>query len=179
MRLEETEVEGVRFVRPFSTSDARGGFVKAIHAPTFAEHGLATEFPEVFWSSSRAGVIRGMHLQAPPHDHDKLVLCTAGRVLDVAVDLRAGSPTFRKIAARELDGAAGTGLYIPRGCAHGFLALTEGATLLYAVTSVHSPDHDTGVRFDSIGFDWPGGDFIVSDRDRALPEMDGWETPFS
>jgi dTDP-4-dehydrorhamnose 3,5-epimerase len=179
MRLEPTEVDGVRFVRPFSAHDARGGFVKAIHAPTFAEHGLATDYPEVFWSSSRAGVIRGMHLQIPPHDHDKLVLCVAGRVLDVALDLRAGSPTFRQVAARELDGHEGTGLYIPRGCAHGFLALSDDAVLLYAVTSVHSPAHDTGVRFDSIGFDWPGSGFVVSDRDRALPPLEAWETPLS
>lgn len=179
MQFESTEIDGLLSVKPRVAHDDRGAFVKAIHAPTFAEHGLATAFPEVFYSSSRAGVIRGMHFQTPPHAHDKLVICTYGRVLDVVVDLRAGSPSFRRVVSRELDGDVATGLYIPTGCAHGFLSLTEGAVLLYAVTAPYSATHDAGVRFDSIDFAWPAGEPIVSDRDRALPPLEAWRTPFT
>lgn len=178
MILEETEIPGVRLLVPRVARDVRGDFVKTYHAPTFAEFGLGDGFAEHYHSTSRKGVIRGMHFQTPPHHHDKLVVCTMGRVLDVVVDLRKGSSTFRGLVSRELNGAECTGLVIPKGCAHGFLSLTDDATLHYYVTTPYAADHDSGVRFDSIGFEWPVDDPLTSERDRGFPSLETFDSPF-
>jgi dTDP-4-dehydrorhamnose 3,5-epimerase len=153
--------------------DLRGSFVKTLHAPTFAkEKGVSWSFRESYYSTSNTGVIRGMHLQLPPHDHAKLVYCISGRVLDVVVDLRPGAG-FGKHVSFEFSGDAPAGVYVPHGCAHGFLVL-ETATLVYQVTSEYAPSHDGGIRYDSFGFDWPVANPLISDRDLALPGLDGF-----
>ncbi|MDX2283266.1 MAG: dTDP-4-dehydrorhamnose 3,5-epimerase family protein [Bacteroidia bacterium] len=157
-------------------ADARGTFVKTVHAPTFAtQPGLSWSFRESYFSTSAAGVLRGMHLQLPPYDHGKLVYCTAGRVLDVVVDLRHG-PTFGQYYSLELSPATPQGLYIAHGCAHGFLAF-EPSTLVYHTTLEYAPSHDGGIRYDSFGFAWPLPNPTVSDRDRALPGLEAFAKP--
>lgn len=178
MLTPETVIEGLHFFSPKTFCDSRGDFTKLIHEPTFLAAGLRCKFTEHYVSTSRAGVIRGMHFQTPPHDHEKLVVCLSGLVLDVIVDLRLGSPTFSKIASRELRGNAREGFYIPRGCAHGFLSLSDDAVMSYHVTSVHDVASDQGVRYDSLGFVWPHDDPVVSDRDSSFPKMAAFASPF-
>lgn len=178
MELIPTSLEGCFQVLPFFAKDERGTFVKTFHAERFAELGLATEWREEYYSSSRKGVIRGMHFQTPPHDHEKLVYCMQGRVLDVVLDLRKDLPTFGEYIAVELDAVCGHGLMIPKGMAHGFLALAEDVLMAYKVTTVYSPSSDAGIRWDSFGLDWGVLQPIVSVRDRAHPAFADFASPF-
>ena len=178
MELIPTALEGCYQVWPFFAEDVRGTFVKTFHAERFTALGLPTEWREEYYSSSRKGVIRGMHFQTPPHDHEKLVYCMQGRVLDVVVDLRKGSPTYGRHLAVELDASRGHGLMIPKGMAHGFLALTEEVLMAYKVTTVYAPASDAGIRWDSFGLDWGIDQPIVSARDLAHPAFGDFDSPF-
>jgi len=173
-----TEIPGCFVVQSRAMRDTRGAFVKTFHAPRFDELGLRTDWREEYFTSSVGGVIRGMHFQTPPADHAKLVFCVAGEVLDVIVDLRRGSPVFGRVCSFTLTPESGRGIYIPVGCAHGFVSLSELSVMYYKVTSVHSPEHDAGVAWDSIGFDWPVQDPILSDRDRRHPRFADYDSPF-
>jgi dTDP-4-dehydrorhamnose 3,5-epimerase len=173
-----TPLPGLLELQPRLARDARGLFVKPFHRETFASLGLATEFAEQFYSVSHRHVLRGMHCQLPPHDHVKLVYCTAGRVLDVVVDLRVGSPTFGRHHRVELSAQQANMLYIPSGFAHGFLSLLDESTMVYHVTTAHAPSHDSGVCWNSLGVDWPVRDPIVSARDAALTPLSEFVSPF-
>lgn len=174
-----TEIPGVFELRGRVFTDQRGSFVKTFHEARFRELGLNTVWRELFWSSSAKGVVRGLHFQAPPSDHVKLVACVTGAIWDVVLDLRRASPTYGRHVARELSAGNGTQLYIPRGMAHGFLALSEGAVISYALETVHDPAADRGVLWDSCGIPWPlDGIPIISARDAALPGLAGFESPF-
>jgi len=163
---------------PRTARDARGSFVKTVHASTFSRAGLSCDFREQYFSVSAGGVLRGMHFQLPPFDHDKVVFCQTGRALDVILDLRAGSPWFGRTLSLTLEGDRASGVYVPRGCAHGFLSLVDGTILLYNVTSEHSPDHDSGVLWSSIPFSWPIEKPTVSGRDSAFPALHDFQSPF-
>lgn len=178
LTLHPLAITGVMELRPRVHRDGRGRFVKPFHAPTFRANGLACDFAETFYTTSRRGVLRGMHLQLPPHDHEKLVFCASGEVLDVVVDLRVGSPTYGAHATCLLGDESGNVLYVPRGVAHGFYALSDDALLVYQVTTPHSPAHDGGVRWDSAGVDWPDSDPVISPRDHALPTLAEFRSPF-
>ena len=178
MQLIPTSLPGCVELRPFFAEDERGTFVKTFHAKQFAEAGLKVEWVEEFYSSSRKGVIRGMHFQTPPYDHEKLVYCIQGRVLDVVVDLRRSQPTYGRYMAVELDSARGHGLMIPKGMAHGFLALTDDVIMAYKVTTVHNPIHDSGILWNSFGLDWGLTMPIMSLRDRTFSPLCDFETPF-
>ena len=161
-------------VRP----DPRGQFVKTFHAEFFAEHGLALEFREQYYSISQIGVLRGLHFQVPPADHAKLVFCTAGAVLDVTLDLRRGSPAYGSHVALDLSAENAAQIYIPPGCAHGF-CVTEGpATLVYATTTVYAPEFDAGVLWNSAGIEWPIEAPLLSKRDAGLPPLSNFASPF-
>lgn len=179
MQFQEATIPGLYLIEPYHYEDARGSFVKTFHADEFAEQGLEYEFRESFYSESMRGVIRGMHFQWPPHDHAKLVYCTSGEVLDVIVDLRSDSPSFKQYLTFSLSAENKKVLYIPRGLAHGFCAITERATLVYMTTSEYSQHHDTGIRYDSFGFDWPVVNPIISDRDASFIPLEELETPFT
>lgn len=176
--LHPTILEGCAEVRLQPHRDARGLFLKTYHETTFRDLGLGTTWREEFISTSSKGVIRGMHFQVPPHQHAKFVVCLAGRVLDVALDLRAGSPTYGRCAAVELSAEMANGLYVPEGFAHGFLALEDGSTLHYKVSSMHEPEYDWGLRWDGIGFDWPVTEPILSARDTTFGTLADFQTPF-
>lgn len=178
MELIPTALEGCFQVRPFFAEDERGTFVKTFHAERFAERGLPIDWREEYYSSSRKGVVRGMHFQTPPHDHEKLVYCIQGRVQDIVIDLRKASLTFGKHVSIELDAARGTGLVIPKGMAHGFLALTEDVLMAYKVTTVYAPSNDAGIRWDSFGATWGVTQPIISARDLAHPALADFDSPF-
>jgi dTDP-4-dehydrorhamnose 3,5-epimerase len=178
MELIPTILEGCYQVRSFYAQDDRGTFVKTFHSEQFSDLGLPTEWHEEYYSRSRKGVIRGMHFQTPPHDHVKLVYCIQGQVVDVVVDLRKGADTFGKYIAIELDAECSQGMIIPKGMAHGFLALTDNVLMAYKVTSVYAPENDSGIRWDSFGLEWGIDRPIVSSRDSAHPIFAEFESPF-
>lgn len=177
--LKPTTIQGFYEILPTVRQDNRGRFVKTVHAGWFAEHGVRFDFREQYYSVSRRGVLRGLHFQLPPSDHAKLVYCTDGRVFDVALDLRKGSPTVGQWAALELSAETGNMAYLATGLAHGFFTVSHSATLVYNVTSVYDPERDAGIRWDSAGIDWPDAKPILSDRDRALPPLGQFSSPFN
>ena len=178
MKFNTTDIEGLLLVEPNHFVDARGSFVKTFHEDIFKAQGLETDLKESFYSESLKGVIRGMHFQLPPHDHAKLVFCTAGEVLDVALDLRKNSKTYGQCQSFSLSEGNKHMLYIPRGMAHGFCSISDKATLFYFTTSMHAAAHDTGVRYDSFGFNWPVDAPVLSDRDKSFPALGEFDSPF-
>lgn len=179
MDVEATDIPGCFVLQARRLHDVRGSFVKTFHAERFEELGLRTDWREEYFSTSVAGVVRGMHFQTPPADHAKMVFCLIGSVLDVVVDLRRGSPAFGRATGFELSAENGRGLYIPTGCAHGFVSTSAESGMYYKVTSVHSPDHDAGIAWDSIDFAWPVEAPLLSERDRRHPRLFQFETPFT
>lgn len=177
MKAKPTALAGVMLLENFVSQDKRGIFVKTFHASSFQESSLTVDFQESYYSVSHKDVVRGMHFQLPPHEHDKLVYVTQGKILDVIVDLRVASPSYQQHVAIPLDEHT-TAVYIPRGCAHGFLTLSETATVVYNVTSVYEPAADAGIRWDSIGFAWPTQTPIVSDRDAAFGSLAEYQPAF-
>ena len=176
--IRESGIPGCIEIQPAVHEDPRGRFVKVFHETEFRKLGLETEFREEYYSTSRRNVIRGMHFQAPPFDHVKLVYCTEGSVFDVAVDLRRNSPHFGQFASFELGAEKGNAIYIAKGFAHGFCVTSANATLVYKVSTVYSPAHDQGIRWDSVGIPWPSELPLVSDRDGALPPLADFRSPF-
>lgn len=159
--------------------DNRGAFVKTFHAPSHIAEGLHFELREEFYSVSHRGVLRGMHFQTPPYDHQKLVTCVAGRVLDVLLDLRHGSHAYGQACSLELDAKNPLAVWIPKGLAHGFLSLEDDSCVTYKTDREYAPDHDAGVRWDSFGFAWPLlEEPIVSPRDRRHPPWGEFASPF-
>jgi len=165
-------------IQPLVTKDKRGSFTKIFHADLFSKLKLPIDFREEYYSKSTKGVIRGMHFQIPPHDHAKLVYCVQGDVLDVVVDLRIGSPSYGNIQSFMLSANKGNCIYIPRGLAHGFLVMSNEASMVYKVTSQYSKEHDKGILWNSLNFTWPISVPIVSDRDLLLPPISEFESPF-
>ncbi len=158
--------------------DERGIFVKPFHDTTLREAGIHFLLKESYYSLSRKDVIRGMHFQLPPHQHAKIVFCPKGAILDVIVDLRKDSPTFGQFHAEELSEANHRAYYIPEGFAHGFKALSDDAMTFYLVSSEYHRESDTGIRWDSFGFDWNSAEAIISERDRSFPALKDFQSPF-
>jgi len=166
VQIISTNIDGLFEIENKVFQDARGKFVKTFHFDTFAQKNLECDFKESFYSVSNKNVLRGMHFQKPPHDHAKLVYVVAGEILDVAVDIRKSSETFGCYYATNLSFNNSKSLYMSKGFAHGFLTLSDTATVVYLTTTVHSPESDSGIKWDSFGFDWNGMiDPIISDRD--------------
>ena len=179
MRIEETPLAGAYLITPQPAEDDRGAFARLFCAETFAAHGLASHFEQSSFSyNRRAGTLRGLHLQRPPHAETKLIRATAGAVYDVIVDLRAGSPTYGRWHGAELSAANRRQFYVPAGFAHGFQTLADHSELTYAITPPYAPASQAGVRFDdpALAIAWPDpGRAILSDRDRALPPLTAFE----
>ena len=172
-----TTIPGCFEIRPRVQEDSRGSFVKTFHADVFREHGLAFSFTEEYYSISRQRVLRGLHFHLPPRDHAKLAYCLAGTVLDAVVDLRRGSSTFGKYELFTLTAEKKNILYIPSGLAHGFYVQSEYALMMYKTTTVYSPEHDAGIRWDSAGIDWQDQSPVISDKDRELSRLADFESP--
>ncbi len=165
------------FTMPTS-SDTRGSFVKSFSETALKNVGIEFTLRESYFSFSKKDVIRGMHFQLPPHHHSKVVFCPVGAIMDVIVDLRKDSPTFLSCTAHELSAENHKAIYIPEGFAHGFKALTDDALTYYLVSSEYNKEHDTGIRFDSIGYDWNAANPIVSARDLSFVPMNDFVSPF-
>lgn len=156
--------------------DNRGNLIKIINE----EFAHLNTIKEVFYSKSYPKVIRGLHFQRAPFDITKLVTCVYGEVYDVVVDLRSDSPTFGKIQSFILSAEKNNLILIPKGCAHGFANIGNGnnndgsCVLLYLTDGKFSPAHDTGIRYDSIGIEWPFSQPILSERDLNLPTYEDY-----
>lgn len=177
MRIIEQLLPDCYVLQPTRFEDDRGIFVKTFHTDILASLGITFQIREEFYSTSKKGVLRGMHFQLPPHSHDKLVHCIQGRVLDVLLDLRSG-PGYGRTAAVELTSENLYEVFVPKGVAHGFLALSDNALMLYKTSTVHSPSADCGIRWNSFGFDWQISEPITSRRDFDHPGFEKFETPF-
>jgi dTDP-4-dehydrorhamnose 3,5-epimerase len=159
-------------------SDLRGSFSKVLSAPIRSTMGYDLEVREIFWTSSKSGVIRGMHLQVPPHEGAKVVWVTIGTIRDVVLDLRSSSPTYGKYCVFEMSSSSGL-LFIPVGCAHGYEVLSAEAVVNYAQECDYESSSDSGIRWNSFGCEWLTKDPIVSERDAALPSLGEFLTPFA
>ncbi len=176
--LVRTPIEGCFEIQPRVFEDQRGRFVKLFHEGFFREHGLQTEYEEEYYSVSPARVIRGLHFQVPPKAHVKLVSCVLGSILDVVYDLRSDTPSSGEVFSLELSAEKGNMLYVPEGLAHGFYALSERALFVSMNSKKFAPECDRGIRWDSIPFDWPDKDPIVSEKDRSMVPLNAFDNPF-
>ncbi|HEY4376801.1 MAG TPA: dTDP-4-dehydrorhamnose 3,5-epimerase [Acidimicrobiales bacterium] len=173
---EVDAVPGAWVIEPERVADERGWFARTYAAAEFAARGLSTEIVQVSSSfNAQAGTLRGMHLQRAPHGEAKLIRCTAGRVFDVMVDVRAGTPTFGRWAAFELDPGSGRAVYLPAGVAHGFVTLADGSELTYQIDAPYVAEAGAGFRWDDpdAGIAWPLQPTVISARDRELPPLAG------
>ena len=179
MNLIKTQIDGCFELQPEIFDDARGRFVKIFHSEQFEKAGLETEFKEEYYSVSGCGVLRGLHFQLPPEDHVKMVYCVSGEVFDVVVDLRVGSPTYKVVSTFKLSAQKANCIYIPKGMAHGFCVTSDSATLVYRVGTVHSPNHDSGILWNSVDVNWPIHEPLISARDLTFQKLENFQSPFS
>ena len=168
------DIPEVRIIATKKHGDSRGFFSETYNKAAFAEAGIALDFVQDNHSlSEHAGTLRGLHYQGVPHAQDKLVRVVSGRILDVAVDIRKGSPTFGKWVAAEISANLWNQILVPKGFAHGICTLEPNTQIIYKVTAYYAPAHDLGIRFNdpTLGITWPfhENDLILSDKDRIQP----------
>jgi len=173
MKITPLKIPGSFAIELQARGDARGYFMRTYDEAIFAEHGLPTRWVQMNESrSENVGTIRGLHFQRPPHTEAKLVRCTVGALVDVFVDLRAGSPTYGQWDAVELTAEHHNAVLVPRGCAHGFCTLLPSSTVNYMVDNFYTPSAEEGVRWSdpTVGIRWPlNGEPTISDKDAAWP----------
>ena len=173
MLFTPTPIPGCVIVRPERHADARGHFARTYDAAEMAAHGLNPTVAQCSVSFNAArGTLRGMHYQEAPHAEAKLVRCTRGALYDVCLDLRPDSPTFRQWTAATLTEHNGDALYVPEGCAHGFLTLAPDTEAFYTISYPYVPEAGRGVRYDdpAFGIDWPEPVRVIHDRDAGYPD---------
>ena len=183
MEVIKTAIEGVVIIEPKVFKDARGYFFESFSQREFEEKVRPINFVQDNESMSSYGVMRGLHFQTPPYTQSKLVRCVKGRVLDVAVDIRKGSPTFGKYVAVELTEDNHRQLFIPRGFAHGFAVLSETAIFQYKCDNFYAPEADGGISIkdESLGIDWqiPTDKAILSEKDLKHLCLKDFYSPFN
>lgn len=181
MKKIETAVNGVYILEPKVFGDARGWFMESWSARNLEEIGIRCHFVQDNHSfSAQKGTLRGLHFQKNPDAQAKLVRCTRGAVLDVAVDLRKSSPTYLKWVAVELSAENKRQFFIPRGCAHAFLTLTDNVEFLYKADNYYAPESDRSIRWNDpdIGIAWPIATPILSDKDANAPLLKDSDVDF-
>jgi dTDP-4-dehydrorhamnose 3,5-epimerase len=176
MIVESMRIPEVKLIHMKRHSDARGFFGETFSRRELRDAGIVHDFVQDNHSLSRPpGVIRGLHFQIPPFHQDKLVRVTRGAIIDVAVDLRHGSPTFRRHVAALIRADDWTQIFVPAGFAHGFCTLEPDTEVLYKVSAYYSPAHDRGLLWNdpALGIEWPAGpeEAILSDKDRCHPTL--------
>lgn len=180
MQIEQTALPDVLILTPARHGDARGFFSESWNRRTLEQAGVhLPDFVQDNHSlSARAGTLRGLHYQAPPHAQGKLVRCGRGRLFDVAVDARRGSPSLGKAVGVELSFENGRQLWVPAGFLHGFVTREDDTEIIYKCTDYYDRASDGAVRWDSVDVDWGVADPILSDKDRAAPVFAEWDSPF-
>ena len=184
MQIIRTDIDGVLIIEPKVFGDSRGYFFESFNAKEFREKtGLDINFVQDNESMSTYGVMRGLHFQRPPYSQSKLVRCVKGRVLDVAVDIRKGSPSYGQHVAVELTEDNYRQCFIPKGFAHGFAVLSETAVFQYKCDNFYAPQADGGISIldGSLGIDWriPADKAVLSEKDLRRPLLKDFETPFT
>lgn len=172
MRFEPSDVAGVFIIKPEPHVDERGLFARTWDSSEAKSHGLDSRIAQCSTSfNTEAGTLRGLHYQEHPWEETKLVRCTAGAIFDVAVDLRRHSQTHLRWVGVELTAQNRLGLFVPAGCAHGFLSLTPGSEVYYQMSAPYRPEASRGARWDdpAFGIAWPKDPVVMNDRDRAWP----------
>ena len=172
MKISKTSLDGLYLLEPEPIEDERGAFARSYCAQEFAKAGLNTDWKQENISSNRLqGTVRGLHFQRQPHPEIKLVQCIAGRIFDVAVDIRPDSATRGQWHGCELSAQTMMALYIPAGFAHGFMTLSDNAVVQYHMSDYYYPELVAGIRHDdpAINIQWPGAITSISDRDAQLP----------
>jgi dTDP-4-dehydrorhamnose 3,5-epimerase len=175
MNFCKTNLPGVLEIHLQPKNDERGFFARSWCQKEFEDHGLNAKLVQCNVSfNNRKGTLRGMHYQADPYAETKIVRCTHGAIYDVVVDLRPQSPTFKDWIGVTLTAANRYMLYIPEGCAHGFLTLDDNTEVFYQMSEFHNPDSARGVRWNDPAFQviWPGTVEVISERDRAYPDFE-------
>ena len=183
MEVIKTAIEGVLIIEPKIWGDDRGYFFESFNAREFAEKtGLNITFVQDNESKSRYGVLRGLHFQLPPYTQSKLVRVVKGRVLDIAVDIRKGSPTYGKWVSCELTEDNNRQFFVPKGMAHGFCVLSEEAVFQYKCDDFYHPEAEGGIAWDDpdIAVQWPipAEDISLSERDKHHPCFGDFISPF-
>ena len=176
MIFRPTPVPGAWVLEPERIADARGFFARSFSDEEFESRGLNPRAVQgnISWNA-RKGTLRGMHFQRPPMAEAKLVRCTRGAIWDVVLDLRRGSAAFRRHFGVRLDADNRAMLYVPEGCAHGFLTLEDDTEVAYQMSQRYSAEHGAGVRWNdpAFGIEWPGEVAVIADRDRDYPDFRG------
>jgi dTDP-4-dehydrorhamnose 3,5-epimerase len=182
MTVNQTEIPDVLLIKPGIFRDDRGAFLESFSARRYRDHGIDRDWVQDNLSTSVYGVIRGLHYQRPPFAQAKIVQVIRGRILDVVVDIRKGSPTYGKHVAVELDSEDRMQILMPHGFAHGFSVLSPFADVLYKTDNYYSRDHEAGLRFDDpdLSIDWriPSDQSILSPKDLELPCLKDLSTDF-
>ncbi len=182
MKFIKTNIPDVHVIEPSVFGDERGYFLESFNLEKFEENVYPIKFVQDNESKSSKGVLRGLHFQKPPYAQAKLVRCIEGKVMDVAVDIRTGSPTYGKHVAIELSGENKRQLFVPRGLAHGFAVLSDSAVFAYKVDNTYAPEYDAGIRFDdpTLNIDWGLTNEIVllSQKDKKLVSFEDLNSPF-
>lgn len=180
MEIIPTPIEGLKVIQPKVWGDARGHFFESYSEAAFEAAGLPTDFVQDNQSLSAAGILRGLHFQAPPFAQGKLVRVIAGAVLDVVVDIRKSSPTYGQHFKIELSADNKKMLWIPPGFAHGFLTLQDDTIFVYKVTGLYNKESEGGLLWNDpeLGIDWGVADPLLSDKDKVLPCLADFKTPF-
>jgi dTDP-4-dehydrorhamnose 3,5-epimerase len=179
MKVTETAITGLLVLTPARFGDDRGWFSETWNAERMRAAGLDFTFVQDNHSFSAArGTLRGLHYQRPPRAQDKLVRCSRGAILDVAVDVRRGSPTYGQWVTEELSAANGRQMLVPKGFLHGFVTLTEDTEVQYKCSDTYAPDCDGAVRWDSLGIGWGVTDPVLSAKDAAAPAFADFVSPF-
>ncbi len=182
MEVIRTDIEGVVIIKPRIFTDARGYFFESFNKREFDEKVRPVDFVQDNESRSSRGVMRGLHFQRPPFTQSKLVRCVKGSVLDVAVDIRKGSPTYGRHVAVELTEDNHLQFFVPRGFAHGFAVMSDVAVFQYKCDNYYAPQADGGIsiRDTSLGIDWKidPSSAILSDKDLKHPVLKDFDSPF-
>lgn len=182
MNIIQTPIEGLLVIEPKVYNDARGYFVETYNEQRYREAGIEARFVQDNQSCSSYGVVRGLHFQKPPYSQAKLVCCTVGRVLDVAVDLRKGSKTYGQWYSVELSEENKRQFFIPKGFAHGFSVLSERAIFTYKCDELYHPEAEGGILLNdpTLAIDWqvPEAARVISDKDKKHPKMAELNSPF-
>jgi dTDP-4-dehydrorhamnose 3,5-epimerase len=176
MIFSPTDIEGAALIKPERHEDERGFFARTYCVRELAEHGLDPQVVQRSVSyNRRKGTLRGMHFQIAPHEETKLVSCSRGEIYDVIVDVRPGSPSYKRWYAATLTADNGHLLYVPKGCAHGFITLTDDVVVDYQISDFHHPDAARGVRYDdpAFGIRWPLPPAVINARDRGYAPFEG------
>lgn len=176
---KESKIAGCFLLKPKIFNDERGTLVKPFHSSDFQDLGLHSGFKEELVVTSKKGVVRGLHFQLPPLSQVKLISCAKGKILDVLLDIRKGSPTYGQWDSFILDNENNYALYVPEGIAQGYAVYEENSIVIYRISKTFSQELDSGIKWDSVGIEWGIENPIVSQKDTNLIPFSRFDSMFT